>query len=115
MKKDIQPKVYTDCKVTCACGNTFVTTSTNKTLSVDICSSCHPFFTGQQKFVDAEGRIDTFERKAKVMAEKKQKAMEIKEAKKVKSEKAKTKTQEKQPSLKELLSKNSEEVATDKE
>lgn len=111
MKKDIQPKVYTDCKVTCACGNTFVTTSTSKSLSVDICSSCHPFFTGQQKFVDVEGRIDTFERKAKLMAEKKQKAEAVKEAKKSKTT---TKSKDKQPTLKEIFSKNTEEVTPEK-
>ena len=60
MKKEIQPTVYTDCVVSCACGNKFTTTSTRKSISVDICSACHPFFTGQQKFVDTAGRIEKF-------------------------------------------------------
>jgi large subunit ribosomal protein L31 len=105
MKKDIQPQVYTDCKVACACGTSFVTISTQKGISVEICSKCHPFFTGQQRFVDTEGRIDTFEKKAKLMAAKKQKAMEIKEAKQVRAKKASTKTADKQPTLKDILAK----------
>ena len=57
MKKDIHPK-YVTSKVTCACGNTFETRSTKPAIKVEICSSCHPFFTGKQKFVDSEGRVD---------------------------------------------------------
>ncbi len=59
MKTDIHPK-YMVCKVTCACGNTFVTRSTQAGIKVDICSACHPFFTGDQKFVDTAGRVDRF-------------------------------------------------------
>ncbi len=70
MKKELQPKVYTDCVVTCACGNSFVTTSTQPNITVDICSACHPFYTGKQKFVDTEGRIEKFERKLKIAEEK---------------------------------------------
>lgn len=101
MKKDIQPKVNTNTVVTCACGNSFVTTSTQDVITVDICSACHPFFTGQQKFVDTEGRIDKFEKKAKLMEQKKQKAIEIKTAKAERSKKSDVKTE--QPSLKELF------------
>ena len=71
MKKDIHPQVNNDCVVTCACGNQFTTTSTLPSINVDICSNCHPFFTGQQKFIDTEGRIDKFQKKAKQMKEKK--------------------------------------------
>jgi large subunit ribosomal protein L31 len=68
MKTDIHPK-YTLCKVTCACGNTFVTRSTQAGIKVDICSACHPFFTGDQKFVDTAGRVDRFrQRYAKAAA-----------------------------------------------
>lgn len=63
MKKDIHPKLYNDTKVTCACGNTFVTMSTLPEITVDICSACHPFFTGTQKFIDTEGRIEKFQKK----------------------------------------------------
>ena len=62
MKENIHPN-YNVVKVTCACGNTFETGSTAKELKVDVCSKCHPFFTGRQKFVDAGGRVDRFNKK----------------------------------------------------
>ena len=64
MKKGIHPD-YAPAKVTCACGNTFETRSTKKAINVEICSSCHPFFTGKQKFVDSEGRVQRFQKKFK--------------------------------------------------
>ncbi|MDY0194701.1 MAG: 50S ribosomal protein L31 [Sulfurovaceae bacterium] len=62
MKKDIHPN-YVDCKVSCACGNTFEVKSDKETISVDICNECHPFFTGSEKIVDAAGRVDKFKKK----------------------------------------------------
>ncbi len=62
VKKDIHPK-YVNAKVTCACGNHFETRSTKPAINVEICSSCHPFFTGKQKLIDSEGRVDRFNRK----------------------------------------------------
>ena len=62
MKKDIHPK-YVDCTVTCGCGSSFTTRSTKPELRVEICSACHPFFTGQQKYVDTAGRVERFQRK----------------------------------------------------
>lgn len=62
MKEKIHPK-YVDCKVTCGCGNTFMTRSTRAEINVEICSACHPFFTGQQKYVDTAGRVEKFQRK----------------------------------------------------
>ena len=62
MKTDIHPK-YTKCEVTCACGNAFTTRATQESLKVDICSACHPFFTGKQKFVDTAGRVEKFRRR----------------------------------------------------
>ncbi len=62
MKKDIQPNYY-QAKVRCACGNEFSVGSTQETIRLDICSACHPFFTGKQKFVDTAGRVDKFFRK----------------------------------------------------
>ena len=62
MKKDIHPK-YFDCKVHCGCGNTFMTRATVKEMRIEICSACHPFFSGKQKFVDTAGRIDSFNKK----------------------------------------------------
>jgi large subunit ribosomal protein L31 len=62
MKDGIHPEYYR-AKVTCVCGNTFEVGSTKKELSVDICSSCHPFFTGKHKLIDTEGRIERFRKK----------------------------------------------------
>ena len=63
MKKDIHPTYYNDAKIICACGHTFATGSTQKEIRVEICSHCHPFFTGRQKLVDTAGRVDRFRRK----------------------------------------------------
>ncbi len=62
MKAKIHPKYYRT-TVTCACGETFETGSTRENLRVEICSRCHPFFTGKQKFVDTGGRVERFKRK----------------------------------------------------
>ncbi|MCQ2528105.1 MAG: 50S ribosomal protein L31 [Saccharofermentans sp.] len=62
MKNDIHPKTFTT-TVKCACGNTFETISTKEELRVDICSMCHPFYTGKQKLVDAGGRVDKFNKR----------------------------------------------------
>ena len=62
MKDDVHPK-YNECTVTCGCGNSFKTRSTAKELKVEICSACHPFFTGQQKFLDTAGRVERFTKK----------------------------------------------------
>ncbi|MCK4378735.1 MAG: 50S ribosomal protein L31, partial [Deltaproteobacteria bacterium] len=61
-KKDIHPK-YDTCKVTCACGNSFETRATIPEIKVEICSECHPFYTGKQKLLDTAGRIEKFRRK----------------------------------------------------
>ncbi len=63
MKKGIHPKVNTDVVVTCACGNSFTTMSTRDSITVDLCSACHPFYTGKQKLIDTEGRIEKFQKK----------------------------------------------------
>ncbi len=63
MKKNIHPKYYEDAVVMCACGNRFTVGSTKKEIRVEICSKCHPFFTGEMKFVDTEGRIEKFMKK----------------------------------------------------
>jgi large subunit ribosomal protein L31 len=62
MKEDIHPQ-YQECTVICACGNTFKTRSTKKEIRVEICSQCHPFFTGKQKLVDSAGRVEKFRKK----------------------------------------------------
>ncbi len=62
MKEGIHPK-YKEVKVVCACGETFTTKSTVDNIRLDICSKCHPFFTGKQKLMDAEGRVEKFKKK----------------------------------------------------
>lgn len=65
MKKDIHPTYYLDATVTCACGNTWTTGSTQKVIRTDVCSKCHPFYTGEQRIVDTEGQVDRFYKKLK--------------------------------------------------
>jgi large subunit ribosomal protein L31 len=65
MKEKIHPKYYTDAKVTCACGNTFTTGSTQKVLRVELCSKCHPFFTGKSRIIDTGGRVERFKQRYK--------------------------------------------------
>ncbi len=62
MKKGIHPKYY-KVKVTCACGNTFYTGSTKQSLTVDVCSECHPFYTGKQRMITKEGRVEKYYQK----------------------------------------------------
>ena len=65
MKKDIHPK-YGKAIISCACGNSFETGSTKESMKIEICSACHPFFTGKQKIVDTAGRVERFNRKYKL-------------------------------------------------
>ena len=67
MKKDIHPE-YISCTVSCACGSSFETRANKSEIRVEICSSCHPFFTGKQKFVDSEGRVQRFQKKFGAMS-----------------------------------------------
>ncbi len=62
MKKDIHPK-YEKATISCACGNSFETGSTKKNMKVEICSACHPLFTGKQKIIDTAGRVERFNKK----------------------------------------------------
>ena len=62
MKKDIHPKIN-DVTVKCACGNSFQTITTAKSIDIDICSACHPMFTGKKKFIDTAGRIEKFQQR----------------------------------------------------
>jgi large subunit ribosomal protein L31 len=84
MKKDIHPKFYEDAKVTCACGAIFKIGSTVPELHVDICSKCHPFFTGKEKLIDTAGKVEKFKAKrAKAAAApKKVKKVRVKKNKK---------------------------------
>ena len=60
MKQDIHPKYNTDTKVTCACGNSFSVGSTAEKIEVEVCSACHPFYTGNEKVIDTAGRVEKF-------------------------------------------------------
>ena len=64
MKANIHPQYFVNAKVTCACGNSFTTGSTQKELHTEVCSQCHPFYTGKQKLLDAAGSIDKFKKRA---------------------------------------------------
>ncbi|MBI2957538.1 MAG: 50S ribosomal protein L31 [Chloroflexi bacterium] len=66
MKEKIHPKYFPNAKVVCACGNSFTTGSTQQVLKVEVCSKCHPFFTGEQRIVDTAGRVERFKRKYKI-------------------------------------------------
>ena len=103
MKKELQPKTYENCVVTCACGHTFKTISTLPSISVEICSACHPFYTGQRRFVDTERRIDKFTKKVKLAEEKKQKNVELKKARADKKKVAKE--PRKEQTVREMLDK----------
>jgi len=84
MKKDIHPTYYADAKVVCACGNKFSVGSTIKEIHVEICSNCHPFYSGKERLVDTAGRVDRF----KKLAEQKAKVSKVRKGKAVKKAKA---------------------------
>jgi len=65
MKKDIHPE-YKEAKVVCACGNTFETRSTKSLLKIDLCSKCHPFYSGERRIVDTGGQVERFKRRFKI-------------------------------------------------
>ena len=71
MKKDIHPKYYSNAKIICACGNVIETGSTVKEIKVEICSACHPLYTGKNKILDTTGRVERFKKITKKAAEKK--------------------------------------------
>ena len=63
MKQDIHPKYYSDSKVVCSCGKTYTIRSTKEEMRIELCGSCHPFYTGEQKIVDTEGRVERLKRR----------------------------------------------------
>ena len=95
MKANIHPTYFTDAVVTCSCGARFTTGSTRQSISVEICSKCHPFYTGEQKFVDTRGNVDKFLKRAEE-AKKYKDVLAKKKKKDVKDERS-------SKSLKELL------------
>ena len=90
MKKDIHPTYYPEAKVTCACGNTFQVGSTKPTLEIEVCSNCHPFYTGQDKLMDKVGRVQKFRER---LSKKQEKPRKTKAAKAKTSKTAETKQQ----------------------
>lgn len=66
MKQAIHPQYFDDAKIVCACGNTFTVGATVPEIRVELCSKCHPFYTGEQRFVDSASRIDKFQKKQQV-------------------------------------------------
>ncbi|OIP97466.1 50S ribosomal protein L31 [candidate division WWE3 bacterium CG09_land_8_20_14_0_10_39_24] len=100
MKKDIHPKWYENAKITCTCGNSFTAGSTVPEIKVEICSNCHPFYTGEQKFVDTEGRVEKFAKKSEKIAKIKKAHQEMLQKKADKAVKEKT---QKPQTLKEML------------
>jgi large subunit ribosomal protein L31 len=81
VKTKIHPKWFPDAKVACACGHTFTTGSTLQQISVEICSNCHPLYTGQQKFVDTAGRVEKFNQRV-AQAQVKQAEAKVRKARK---------------------------------
>lgn len=100
MKADVHPNYNKQVKVSCVCGNTFTTGSTLPEIKVDICSACHPFFTGQQKFIDAQGQVEKFSKFKKVSQVKKVERAKIEASR---AEKQQKKSPSDKPSLKDLL------------
>ena len=97
MKAKVHPKWYADAKVTCACGNTFTVGATVPEIQVEVCSSCHPFYTGQMKFVDTAGRVDAFrtkQAKAQTKVYSKTEKRNLKKIKRIKAEEDKPKSLE---------------------
>lgn len=108
MKANIHPTWYSNAVVTCACGNSFTTGSTVPQIKVELCSKCHPFFTGQQKLVDTLGQVDRFQKRVAESTVKMEKRKEIVEqrSKKIKA------VSEERPSLKDLLMRARKQAAT---
>ncbi len=71
MKTEIHPQYYPDATVTCLCGNTFTTGATQPELKTEVCSTCHPFFTGTQRIMDTGGQVERFRRRQEKAAERK--------------------------------------------
>lgn len=98
MKQSIHPVWYNDAQVVCACGNMFTVGATKEKIQVDVCSRCHPFFTGEMKFVDTLGRVERFQQKQKAAQSALQKLSDKKKKKKEKEQQLRE-----QKSLKDML------------
>ena len=110
MKKDIHPKYNPKVKVTCACGNVFETGSTKSELNVELCSKCHPFYTGKQKLVDTARRVEKFQEKAAKQKE----VAKTRKGKKAKRQARTKKTDTKKEATKKTTKKEPKKPATKK-
>ena len=90
MKADIHPKYFDNAQVTCACGNKFTTGSTEEEIRVELCNKCHPFYTGEQRFVDSASRIQKFQAKQSIAKQYLTKKVKKQEEQKKKDEAPKT-------------------------
>lgn len=84
MKKKIHPKYHSNATITCSCGAIFKTGSTQEKMEIEICSQCHPFYTGKKKMVDSTGRVDRFKKLSEKSAVRKEAAKKVKKDRKVK-------------------------------
>lgn len=108
MKKDTHPTYHTDAKIICACGNVIEVGSTQKEIKVEICSACHPFYTGKEKLIDTAGRVDRF----KKIQEQKEKAAKTRKGKAIKKAKAaERKIEKEKEKIKKELAENSQPKA----
>lgn len=116
MKKKIHPKYYPEAKITCACGNSVKVGSTVEAMEVEICSACHPFFTGKKKLVDSAGQVDRFKKRMEKASQMKQEKKEA--GAKKKAEKAKkatpAKTEKKPAKKKVAIAKKTPKAKTEK-
>lgn len=103
MKANIHPQWYPEAKVTCSCGNTFTVGSTKPEIVVEICSACHPFFTGAMRYVDTAGRVERFQARQQVVSD--QKWVKKKDRKLLKRLREEQEEKARPKSFKELLQK----------
>ncbi len=103
MKKDIHPKYNNQATVTCSCGNTFVTGSTSDNITTELCSKCHPFYTGSQRIVDTENLVSRFEERKKKAKKKVVSRYKKREIKRQKSSPKPSKATQTEQTLKDML------------
>ncbi len=103
MKDDLHPNYYPEAKVTCACGNQFTIGSTQPEIEVEVCSACHPFYTGQSRFIDTEGRVEKFERQRKEAERESERKAEKERSEEEERKKREKELEETPRTLKEML------------
>lgn len=96
MKQNIHPQIFEDSQVVCSCGKSFITRSTKKSINVEVCSSCHPYFTGEHRFIDIKGRVEEFQKKQEI-------ARQMKSTSSSKKKRARDDDENRPKTLKELL------------